>query len=226
MLVLQSTAYVEGRMTDTEDKPVASTEAPDSSNEQASEEQAWIAAALNGDGLAFRSLVTPHLPMLFRVCARACGSKEMAEDAVQEALLLAHERLGKLQKDVTFKAFLAGIAVKRARTLARGERRRNVRELASAEPSDLSGPEQDLEATRLSERIQEALASLPKKRRDAVTLRLDADLSFRQIGDALGSSEASARVLVHMGLKQIREALDKTDSKILSLEKDIRKEAS
>ena len=56
-------------------------------------ERGLVEQAMAGDGLAFRRLVEPHLPMLLRVAARVAGSRELAEDAVQETLTLAYQRL-------------------------------------------------------------------------------------------------------------------------------------
>ncbi|MEQ9319421.1 MAG: hypothetical protein RIF41_09680, partial [Polyangiaceae bacterium] len=36
-------------------------------------ERGLVEAAMEGDGLAFRRLVEPHLPMLLRVAARVAG---------------------------------------------------------------------------------------------------------------------------------------------------------
>ena len=56
-------------------------------------------------------------------------------------------------------------------------------------------------------KVREALSSMPQKRREAALLRLDAGLSYRDIGAALGSTEGSARVLVHMALKDLKQRL-------------------
>src|SRR5687767_6139547 len=85
-------------------------------------ERAWLEAALAGDGRAFRSLVEPHLPMLFRIAARVSGNAAIAEDAVQEALTLAFERLPNYRHDTPFRAFLATVAARQAHTLSRTER--------------------------------------------------------------------------------------------------------
>jgi RNA polymerase sigma-70 factor (ECF subfamily) len=56
-------------------------------------------------------------------------------------------------------------------------------------------------------RVREALSKLPSKRRQVVLLRLDAGLSYAEIAQVVGSTEGSARVLVHLALKELREAL-------------------
>ncbi|MEB2310854.1 MAG: RNA polymerase sigma factor [Sorangiineae bacterium] len=170
-------------------------------------ERELIARALDGDGRAFASLVEPHLAMLFRIAARACGDRALAEDAVQEALTIGYEQLGRYQPDTSLKAFLAAIAVRKAHTLLRTERRRRAREDASAAPEALPDPAELLAAEQTAERIRVALAAMPKKRREAALLRLDAGMSYDEIARAVGSTEGSTRVLVHLALKELRERL-------------------
>lgn len=170
-------------------------------------EHELIARALDGDGRAFAGLVEPHLPVLYRIAARACRDRALAEDAVQEALTLAFERLSGYQPGTSFRAFLAAFAVRRAQTLLRGERRRRTREDAADAPSPLPNPADLARAHQAAERVRTALEALPEKRRAVAMLRLDAGLSYAEIAQAVGTTEGSARVLVHMALKELREQL-------------------
>lgn len=170
-------------------------------------EHELIARALDGDGRAFASLVEPHLALLYRVAARACGDRALAEDAVQDALTLAYERLSTYQPGTSFRAFLAAYAVRKAQTLLRGERRRRVREEGAEAPQGLPGPVDLVRASQAAVRVRDALAKLPEKRRAVAMLRLDAELSYAEIAEAVGTTEGSARVLVHMALKELRGQL-------------------
>lgn len=166
-----------------------------------------VRRALEGDGYAYRQLVEPHIAVLHRIATRACGDRALAEDAVQEALTIAYKRLDRYTPDTSLRSFLAAIAVRKAQTLLRSERRRRVREDASAEPERIAGPGELVRAERLGQRIREALASMPKKRREVAMLRLDGGMSYSEIAEAVGSTEGSARVLVHLALKDLREKL-------------------
>jgi len=179
----------------------------DNADESFAAERALIEGALAGDGLAFRRLVEPHLPMLHRIATRVSRSAHLAEDAVQEALTLAYRRLGSYRHDVPFKAFLAAVAAKQAHTLARSERRRSKREQDAEAPAAPDNPEDELRGATAARRVRQALLAMPEKRREAALLRLDAGLSYREIGEALGSTEGSARVLVFKALGQLRELL-------------------
>lgn len=175
-------------------------------------EHELVARALDGDGRAFASLVEPHLSMLYRIAARTTRSQTLAEDAVQEALTVAYQRLDRYQPGTSLKAFLAAIAVRKAHTLLRGERRRRMREEAADAPEHPAGPAELLDAGRTRERIRDVLSGMPKKRREVALLRLDAGMSYDEIARAVGSTEGSARVLVHLALKELKEKL--ADAKI------------
>jgi RNA polymerase sigma-70 factor (ECF subfamily) len=171
-------------------------------------EHELVARALEGDGRAFATLVQPHLAMLYRIAARACGSRTLAEDAVQEALTLAYQKLGRYEPGTSLKSFLAAIAVRKAQTLLRTERRRQAREDVSDPPEHLAGPAEQLAAERTAARVREVLAELPKKRRAVALLRLDGGMSYAEIAEAIGTTEGSARVLVHLALKEIKDKLE------------------
>ncbi|MCA9626850.1 MAG: RNA polymerase sigma factor [Myxococcales bacterium] len=166
-----------------------------------------VGRALDGDGQAFATLVRPHLGLMFRLAMRACRSEAIAEDAVQESLTIAFKELHRYTPGTSLKAFLTSIAIKRAHTLFRGERRRKTREDASAEPERAASPLELLSAERTALMVREALAAMPEKRREAAMMRLDGNLSYAEIADAIGSTEGSARVLVHLALKELKQKL-------------------
>ena len=64
-----------------------------------------------------------------------------------------------------------------------------------------------VEGETAAKRIRSALRDMPPKRREAALLRLDAGLSYREIAEAMDTSEGSARVLVHTAIKQLKTEL-------------------
>jgi RNA polymerase sigma-70 factor (ECF subfamily) len=170
-------------------------------------EAALVARAIAGDGQAFATLVAPHLDVLYRIAARAAGNAALAEDAVQEALEIVHRRLPRYEVGTSFKAFVAAIAVKRARTLLRAELRRSRREASAEGGASPATPAEFFAAEEAAHRIRTALSALPPKRQQIVLLRLDAGLGYAEIAAAAGTTEGSARVLVHHALRELGEQL-------------------
>ena len=48
---------------------------------------------------------------------------------------------------------------------------------------------------------------MPTKRRNVILLRIEAGLSYADIAEQVGSSEASTRVLAHLAMKELKNAL-------------------
>jgi RNA polymerase sigma-70 factor (ECF subfamily) len=170
-------------------------------------ERLCIERALSGSGQAFAALVRPHLPMLHRVATRTCSDPTMAEDAVQETLTVVFQDLRRYTPGTSLRAFLAAIAVRRAHSLIRSERRRRRREVSAAPAQTADRPDELLAASRIAARVREVLASMPSKRRQAAMLRLDGGLSYQEIAESLNTSPGSSRVLVHLAIKQLRDQL-------------------
>jgi RNA polymerase sigma-70 factor (ECF subfamily) len=67
-----------------------------------------------------------------------------------------------------------------------------------------------IEALEVSERaaaVRAAIVRLPRRMREVLTLRVDAELPFAEIADALGITENAARVTFHHATRKLRTAL-------------------
>ena len=86
-------------------------------------DEALVAAALDGDALAFDDLVYRHRHAAVRVASGIVGSIH-AEDVVQEALLMAHDALASLKDRAKFSRWFLAITRWRALRVLRQESRR------------------------------------------------------------------------------------------------------
>src|SRR6185503_14646772 len=73
-----------------------------------------IASAQTGDQAAFGALVAMHERVVFRTALAALGTREDAEDAAQEAFVMAWRRLSGFRGDSTFKTWLLTITWRKA----------------------------------------------------------------------------------------------------------------
>jgi RNA polymerase sigma-70 factor (ECF subfamily) len=168
----------------------------------------WLVAnARNGDGRAYAKLVAPHLDVCFRVACRVARNRTLAEDAVQEALVIVHRDLHRYQPGTSLKALLCATTLRVAMTLVRSEVRRGRREDASDTPVGFASPELAAASRELGDRIQRALDTLPERRREAALLHFDGGLSHADIATALDTTEGAARQLVYEAAKALRAAL-------------------
>ena len=129
---------------------------------------------------------------IFGYLARLLG-RDAADDAFQETFLRALRAYGKLEHGRHLRAWAFTIATR----VAVDERRKPS---ASAEP-----PEIPVDDERPAYAELEHLADqLPPTERAAVVLRYGYDLSYDDIGAALGSSAEAARAAAASGVRRLR----------------------
>jgi RNA polymerase sigma factor (sigma-70 family) len=129
---------------------------------------------------------------VFGYLARLLG-REAAEDAFQETFLRALRAYGRLEHGRHLRAWVFTIATR----VALDERRRAV---VPGEPRDV--PVVD-ERPPYAE-LEHLAGDLPPTERAAVVLRYGYDLSYADIGSALGSSADAARQAASSGVRRLR----------------------
>lgn len=170
-------------------------------------------AVLGGDHEAFRALVEREAAAVLAVCRRVLGDPSEAEDAAQEAFVIAYRRLGTYRGDGPIGGWLMRIAVREARD--RALRRRPTLTLDEAFDGRTPGtmtsaagdPVATAESNERDSRLRSAIADLPAHYRDAVRMRYLDDRSFGEIAAATGRPEPTVRTHLHRGLAQLRARL-------------------
>jgi len=145
-----------------------------------------------------------HYARVFSFCLWRLRNREDAEDAAQTTFLDAHRALGRGARPDSESAWVLGIAQNVCRTRWRTQRSRPVESALEPEAlAQLAAPETDPE---LLARLQAALAGLPEQQRRALALREFGDLSYVEIAERLGTTEAAVASLVF----RAREAVAKS----------------
>lgn len=88
-----------------------------------------VEQARNGDLHAFDSIVRSRMDAVYRLTYAIVGNQADAADATQDAFVAAWRQIRSLRDAERLDAWLSQIAVNAARMLARGRRRRAVREI-------------------------------------------------------------------------------------------------
>ena len=156
-----------------------------------------------------------HGDAVGRVCMAMLGSQPDAEEAVQETLLAAHRGMAGYRADGTIRAWLFAIARRQcARRLERG--RRSASSLAELQAvTDALAPADPADAMvvqRRAQAVRAALSQLKPSEREALVLRYEAGLGYREIGAACGIDEAAARKRASRGLDHLRSLIDREAS--------------
>ena len=171
-----------------------------------------VRLAREGDEGAFAELVARHRPMVVGVCRRVLGDPGLAEDAAQEAVLLAMVSLDRLERPERFGAWLGGIGL----NVCRRWRRDQVREAWSlaaltggrAGPDPVPNePAERAEAAEAARRVRRAVGRLPAGQRAAVVLFYLVGMAHREVAAALGIGVGAVKTRLHKGRAALREEL-------------------
>ena len=146
----------------------------------------------------FQVFLDAHRDAVFRFVFASVGPDD-AEDVFQETFMAALRAYPKLRSGSNLRGWVMTIAHSKAIDAHRARGRR---------PLPVDGvPERAVPAAAEPSDLWRRLGGLPERQRTALLLRYAGDLPYREIGDALGSSEAAARQSVREGLKRLREVM-------------------
>ncbi len=160
----------------------------------------------------FEALYREYFPRIYAFLYKLTENRDLAEELTQETFYQAFVAFYRFRGDSDVFTWLASIA---KHTYYRWLRK-NKRQIDTVNPEALiesysesvsEHPADTVERHLLAERVRHALSALPKKYRDVTILRVYADMSYTQIGDALGISENSARVIYFRAKKMMMEAI-------------------
>lgn len=167
--------------------------------------EGMIAAGRHRDALA--ACARAYAIPLGRLCMAFTGSQPESEELVQESLLAAYDAFPQYRGEGSVKAFVFGIARRIAARHVEMRSRREAR-LRLVHDTGRSRDANDLALEReRAQRARAALGRLKPSEREAVVLRFEGELSFRELGVACGVDEAAARKRVSRALSRLRADL-------------------
>src|SRR5215203_1850174 len=148
----------------------------------------------------FEQVVAEHGPAVLRVCRAILGYHE-AEDAWSETFLAALRAYPELSPDANVEAWLITIAKRKAIDGYRAAKRTGV---PIDGVTEVASPADEPAETDRNQELWAALDSLTDRQREAVAYHYLAGLSYAEVADLLGGSEAAARRAAADGVKKLR----------------------
>lgn len=154
--------------------------------------------------VCFAQLMARHVGRLRRRAARILGDDHEAEDVVQDVFTNVHRFLDRFTPDRPFGHWLSVVTLNACRIELRRRHARIRRHDALADD-----PLRTTTATvsgdpLLRRALAEAFASLDPRTRDCIALRVLDGLSYQEIGERCGQSEAAVKMRVLRGLRELR----------------------
>ena len=163
-----------------------------------------VRRAQAGDSQAFGVLVGRYMRAAYAVSMSVTGRHDDAEDAVQEAFMVALERLDDCRTPDRFAGWLLTIVRNRARNLVRREVLRETDVVPETTASRGPTPEKAAEHSELQERLGTALRRLPEVQREIVLLHDLEGWRHREIAERLGIPSGTVRSHLHFARKSLR----------------------
>jgi RNA polymerase sigma-70 factor (ECF subfamily) len=169
-------------------------------------EHELIGRAQDGSRQAFGMLVDLYWDRLYRWVYHLCHDRHAAEDVAQETFLKAFAHLDSFQVGTRFQAWLFRIA----HNSLVNQRRAN-RKVRLHFPEHLTalqaGPAEEAMSREALQNLARAVGRLPRDFRAAFLLRVEEDLSFREIAEVLQTTEETARWRVFKAREKLMEKL-------------------
>jgi RNA polymerase sigma-70 factor (ECF subfamily) len=180
---------------------------PDSGADSSVPQPDLLARARGGDRDAFADLSIGLRPGLVAYARAICGNRQTAEDAVQESLIAAMDRVHSMPADAEFGAWIRAFV--RRQSLAarrRSGRHAGLGEALLAEVEAVLAAD-DGETDRERRALRRCRSELPEAMAQAVSAFYDAGLPIAHIATTLGITAATVRTRLHRARAALRECV-------------------
>jgi RNA polymerase sigma-70 factor, ECF subfamily len=172
------------------------------------DDQALVAACLQGDKEAFDEIVERHRRTVYQVCFRFSNNHEDASDLTQETFVRAWKGLRNFKGHAALSTWLYRIAV----NVSLNRVSTKKPEVEAIEPERLldrhsDAPGDNLMREERARAVRRAIQTLPEKQRATLILRAYHDLSHREIADILGSSVGAVKANFFHALANLKRIL-------------------
>jgi RNA polymerase sigma-70 factor (ECF subfamily) len=167
---------------------------------------AWgpiVERAAAGDEAAFAEIIATHHVDLRRIAWVITGDQDLAEDAVQQAWLIAWRRLGTIRDPQAVRGWLVAIAANEARKVV-NQRRRRIAVEGRVQPLAVAAEVPDPDVLDLGP----VLERLAVDDRELLALRYVAGLDSFEIAALRGGSASGVRARLARLLARLRTEFD------------------
>jgi RNA polymerase sigma-70 factor, ECF subfamily len=161
-----------------------------------------------GDQRAATALVERHSPALARF-AVSQGARYDIDELVQDTFVRAFNSIDGFRGDSSFRTWLLTIERRLLLDRRRSEKRRPDKvEIQEGDASTQFDALDGMVADEARKRLTKAVTKLSPTQREVFTLRVAEGMSYKEIADAVGTTEGAARVHYHNAMRSVKESLD------------------
>jgi RNA polymerase sigma-70 factor (ECF subfamily) len=171
-------------------------------------ETALVAACLEGQAGAFDLIVERNRRSVYQLCYRFVGNHEDASDLSQDVFLRAYRGLHNFrgQSSIATWLYRIGVNVCLNRVSAKTLPREPLDEQQHVDSRAESASDRLLRHERAGQ-VRAAIATLPRKQRATLILRMYHELSHQEIASVLGSSVGAVKANFFHALGNLKKRL-------------------
>lgn len=162
----------------------------------------------------FHEAIAARADRWFAACLKITRNPDLAEDAVQDALLSAWQKREQFQHGARLDTWIHRIAVNAALQLLRKQRPGVFEPYEDEVADDTPDPEDDVRNDELDQGLSAALTHLSDVERICFVLKHLEQWRLREIADELGINTGAVKQALFRGVRKLRArmpALERTD---------------
>lgn len=167
-------------------------------------EEQLIKRALNGDDQAFNELIQPYIIKLKKTAYLLLHDHNLAEDAVQEALIQAYKYLPRFNPEqAKFYTWINKITIHMVGKIKR-RRRFKITNLSELTIDDSKSPDTQAILNEEYEQLYQSVLKLSFKYQTVITLFYYQELSVEEIAQTLNIHTGTVKSRLHQARKKLR----------------------
>lgn len=175
-------------------------------------EEALMLRIRAGDQAAYRQLVENYHGLVLGAATRFLASREAGWDVAQDVFFALWQERDRYQPQGRLRAYLLTRTLNRCRYWVRTEnnQKKRVHNMFREMPTPEDLPANVLEqlvGREIKADLEQALANVSERMREALTLRFFSELSIQEIAEMTGRPQGTIKSDIFRGLAQLRHQL-------------------
>ncbi len=163
---------------------------------------------------AFAELVRRHIDLVYSVALRRLGNPDQAEEVTQAVFIILARKAARLRQGSILEGWLYETARLTSSNLLRTNIRRLQREQEAYMQSTINDAEPDAAWDQMAPLLEEAMARLGEKDRNAVVLRFFKGKSIGETAAAMGANPSATQKRIGRAVEKLRAFFIKRGVKV------------
>lgn len=156
----------------------------------------------------FISIYRQYVERVYRYVIARVGDRAEAEDLTSQVFLEAFRTRERLREVENLPAWLFTIARNKVVDAYRGHKGERPLQSIEQMPAQLEDPLVQVITIEREQDLKAVLAALRPEQLELLQLRYAGELSYRQIGEVVGKSEAAVKMAIHRLLDQLQREME------------------